>query len=106
MHLRMSFTRACPKRKPAPAEAGGWGWPRGLAAAWCYRDVRRVIVGDDAVDLLVQEAVIVALNFINAMAAIQHAQCINYLRATGLLVCLRLNFGNPRLGIKRIVLGL
>jgi GxxExxY protein len=34
------------------------------------------------------------------------AQCLNYLRATGLHLCLLLNFGNPRLEIKRIVLDL
>ena len=65
-----------------------------------------VIVGDCAVDLLVQESVIVELKAIKAVAEIHRAQCINYLRATGLRVCLLLNFGNPRLEIKRIVLGL
>ncbi len=65
-----------------------------------------VIVGDYAVDLLVQEAVIVELKAVKAMVEIHRAQCINYLRATGLQVCLLLNFGNPRLEIKRIVLGL
>jgi GxxExxY protein len=65
-----------------------------------------VIVGDYAVDLLVQESVIVELKAIKAVAAVHRAQCINYLRATGLQVCLLLNFGNPRLEIKRVVLGL
>ena len=61
-----------------------------------------VIVGDYAVDLLVQDAVIVELKAIKAVAEIHRAQCINYLRATGVQVCLLLNFGNPRLEIKRI----
>ena len=65
-----------------------------------------VTVGDYAVDLLVQESVIVALKATKAVANIHRAQCINYLRATGLQVCLLLNFGNPRLEIKRIVLDL
>ncbi len=65
-----------------------------------------VIVGDNAVDLLVQESVIVELKAIKAVAEIHRAQCINYLRATGLQVCLLLNVGNPRLDIKRVVLGL
>jgi GxxExxY protein len=65
-----------------------------------------VIVGDDAVDLLVQESVIVELKATKAVAEIHRAQCINYLRATGPQVCLLLNFGNPRLDIKRVVLSL
>jgi GxxExxY protein len=65
-----------------------------------------VIVGDYAVDLLVQDAVIVELKATNAVADIHRAQCINYLRATGLHLCLLLNFGNPRPEIKRLVLGL
>jgi GxxExxY protein len=64
------------------------------------------IVGDYAMDLLVQESVIVELKAIKAVAEIHRAQCINYLRATGLQVCLLLNSGNPRLGIKRVVVGL
>jgi GxxExxY protein len=33
-------------------------------------------------------------------------QCTNYLKATGLRLCLLLNFGNPSLEIKRVVHGL
>ena len=32
-------------------------------------------------------------------------QCPNYLKATGLQLCLLLNFGKPRLEIKRVVQG-
>jgi GxxExxY protein len=65
-----------------------------------------VTVGEYAVDLLVEETVIVELKATKAVADIHRAQCINYLRATGLHLCLLLNFGNPRLDIKRIVLDL
>jgi len=30
-------------------------------------------------------------------------QCVNYLKATGLKVCLLINFGGPRVEIKRVV---
>ena len=65
-----------------------------------------IIVGDYAVDLMVEESVIVELKATKAVADIHRAQCINYLRGTGLHLCLLLNFGNPRLAIQRIVLGL
>jgi GxxExxY protein len=31
------------------------------------------------------------------------AQCLNYLKATGLTVCLLLNFAKPKLGLRRVV---
>jgi len=65
-----------------------------------------IIVGDDAVDLLVEESVLVELKATKTVADIHRAQCINYLRGTGLHLCLLLNFGNPRLAIQRIVPGL
>lgn len=39
-----------------------------------------------------------------ALDQIHMAQCINYLKATGLHICLLINFGKPKLEIKRIVL--
>jgi GxxExxY protein len=39
-----------------------------------------------------------------AIDDIHRAQYLNYLKASGLYFCLLLNFGKPRLGIKRIVL--
>ena len=65
-----------------------------------------IIVGEYAADLLVEESVIVELKATRTVADIHRAQCINYLRSTGLRLCLLLNFGNPRLAIQRIVLGL
>ena len=61
-----------------------------------------VVVGDYAVDLLVEDRVIVELKAVQALDTVHHAQCMNYLRATGLPVCLLLNFGRPRLEVKRI----
>jgi GxxExxY protein len=62
-----------------------------------------IVVGEYAVDLLVEESVLVELKAVRAFDDIHQAQCINYLRATGIRLCLLLNFGKPRVDIKRIV---
>jgi GxxExxY protein len=98
MHLCMRFARACPAKVGvglAVAQHGG--------VTVMYDGI---IVGGHAVDLLVQETVIAEPKAIRAVADIHRAQCTTYLRATGLQLCLLLNFGNPRLELKRIVLGL
>jgi GxxExxY protein len=48
--------------------------------------------------------VIVELKAVQGLDEIHMAQCLNYLRATGLPVCLLLNFGTPKLQTKRLVL--
>ena len=61
-----------------------------------------VVVGTYTADLLVENAVLVELKAIKALETIHTAQCLNYLAATGLKICLLLNFGNPRVEIKRL----
>ena len=63
-----------------------------------------VVVGDYHADLLIENCVIVELKVAKAFDDIHAAQCLNYLRATGLKICLLINFGLPRIEIKRIVL--
>jgi GxxExxY protein len=63
-----------------------------------------VVVGDFVADILIEEAVLVELKAVKALDNIHMAQCLNYLKATGLGVCLLLNFGEPMLKIKRVVL--
>jgi len=65
-----------------------------------------LVVGEFVIDLLVEDLVLVELKAVKAIDEIHLAQCLNYLKATGLHVCLLLNFSKPRLEIKRIVLGL
>jgi GxxExxY protein len=57
---------------------------------------KNTIVGEDFVDLLVNDAVLVELKTVKALDEIHRLQCVNYLKATGLHLCLLLNFGNPR----------
>ena len=65
-----------------------------------------IVVGDYTVDLLVEQIVLVELKVAKAIDEIHRTQCLNYLKATGLHLCLLLNFGKPRLEIERIVLTL
>ena len=62
-----------------------------------------VVVGDYFADLLVEELVLVELKTVKAFDDVHTAQCLNYLRATGLPVCLLVNFYRPKLEIKRII---
>lgn len=61
------------------------------------------IVGSFVADLVVQGRVIVELKVASHLHTDFQIQCINYLKATGLNVCLLLNFGRRRLEYKRFV---
>ena len=62
-----------------------------------------VVVGEYVADLLVEDAVLVELKAAKNIDRVHLAQCLNYLKASGLRVCLLLNFGRPQVEIKRIV---
>jgi GxxExxY protein len=62
-------------------------------------------VGSYYADLVVADQLIVETKTVRAFDAIHEAQCINYLKASGLRVCLLLNFARPRLQYRRILLG-
>jgi len=62
-----------------------------------------IVVGDYAADLIVEQAVLVELKAAKSFDDNHMAQCLNYLKATGLRVCLLINFGTPRVQVKRIM---
>lgn len=62
-----------------------------------------IIVGDYVADLFVEQKVLVELKAVKALDSIHHAQCMNYLKATGNTICLLINFGSPKLEVRRIV---
>ena len=62
-----------------------------------------IVVGTYTTDLLVEKTVLVELKAVTALDTVHRAQCINYLKGSGLRLCLLFNFGNPRLEIKRLV---
>ena len=60
-----------------------------------------VLVGEFFADILVNETVLVELKAVKDHDDAFTAQCLNYLRAASKPVCLLLNFGKPRLDVKR-----
>ncbi len=61
------------------------------------------LVGDFYADLLVNDAILVELKVVKGLESVHMAQCMNYLKACNLEICLLLNFFRPRLEIKRII---
>ena len=61
------------------------------------------VVDQYTVDLFVENSIIVELKAVAGLDEVHRAQCLNYLKATGLSVCLLFNFGKPRLEVRRIV---
>jgi GxxExxY protein len=64
---------------------------------------RGEVVGAYCADLLIEGCVIVELKAVKALDEVHVAQAINYLKATGLKVCLLINFGKPQIEIRMIV---
>ena len=62
-------------------------------------------VGDYIADIFVENSVLVELKAVKALDNVHRAQCLNYLKATGVSVCLLVNFGTPKIEIRRIVQG-
>jgi len=62
-----------------------------------------VLVGDYAADLLVENCVLVELKTVSNLENNHLAQCLNYLKATGLKICLLINFETIKVQIKRII---
>ncbi len=62
---------------------------------------RERVVGDFYTDILVEDQVLIELKAVKALAPEHVAQVLNYLRACEIPVGLLVNFGNPKLGIRR-----
>ncbi len=61
-----------------------------------------VVVGEFYLDMLVNDLVIVELKAVSTLTNDHLAQAFNYLRATGLPACLLINFGQPKIQIRRL----
>jgi GxxExxY protein len=62
-----------------------------------------VIVGQYVADLVLDDEIVIEIKAIKCFEDIHTAQCLNYLKATGKTICLLLNFGSPKVDVKRIV---
>ena len=61
------------------------------------------LVGEYITDIIVEDKLLLELKAVSALCSEHEAQLMNYLKASGLSVGLLLNFGKPKLGIKRMV---
>jgi GxxExxY protein len=63
-----------------------------------------VMVGYFDSDIIVEEIVILEIKAVRALDDAHKAQTLNYLKSTGLRVGLVINFGRPKIEIKRVAL--
>jgi GxxExxY protein len=62
-----------------------------------------ILVGEFFADLLIGEKVLVEIKAVRTLDELHVAQAMNYLKASGLPVCLLINFGRPKIEIRRFV---
>jgi GxxExxY protein len=62
-------------------------------------------LGDYVADLVADERLIVELKCVEKFSSQHLAQCINYLKASGIRFALRINFHHPKVEWKRVVQG-
>ena len=63
-----------------------------------------VVVGSYVADLIVEGSILLEIKAVKCFDEVHTAQCLNYLKATGLPLCLLINFGRPRVDVKRVIL--
>jgi GxxExxY protein len=63
-----------------------------------------VVVGDYVADLIVENQVLVELKAAKGLEDVFTAICINYLKASKLRRCLLINFGRPKIEVRRLSL--
>ena len=58
-----------------------------------------VVVGEFVADIVVENKVLVELKAVSMLKDEHTAQALNYLRATGMEICLLINFGTTKKGV-------
>ncbi len=80
--------------------AAGISYQRQKALPVFYR---QEVVGQFAADFLIEDSVIMELKAVRSLLPEHQAQLINYLKASRLRIGLLVNFGTPKVQIKRMV---
>ena len=62
-----------------------------------------ILVGEFFADLLVEEKVLVEIKAVRLLDELHTAQAMNYLKASNMPICLLINFGRPKIEIRRFV---
>ena len=62
-------------------------------------------IGEYFADILVEDLLVIEVKCVDRLAPAHTAQCLNYLRASGLRLCLLVNFQQPKVEWKRIMSG-
>ena len=76
---------------------------RTAVQAPCPVTYKGCTVGEYFIDILVEGALVVELKCVDRLGNEHTAQCLNYLRASGLSVCLLVNFQRPKVEWRRIL---
>jgi GxxExxY protein len=63
------------------------------------------VVGEYLADIVVEDVLVIELKCAERLLIEHTAQCLNYLQASGLTLCLLVNFQKPKVEWKRVVRG-
>jgi GxxExxY protein len=62
-----------------------------------------IVVGQYVADLMIDHEVLIEIKAVKCFDDVHMAQCLNYLKATNMTICMLLNFGASKVEVKRIV---
>jgi len=98
--LRSGFLEKCYENALAhELRKAGFHVQQQVVVHVCYDDT---VVGEYVADLIVENCILIELKAVESLVAVHSAQCIHYLAATKLPLCLLINFGQ-RVEVKRLV---
>jgi GxxExxY protein len=60
-------------------------------------------VGEYFADIIVEDVLVIELKCVERLANEHLAQCLNYVRASGMPICLLINFQKPKVEWKRVI---